>query len=229
MGDVFRKVRSGQPLRIPAAAYNAFVDAAVDVRRRERNSNAGPALVPAQRGIVLVRNDSDDDIEPYHALAITGVLVQPDTEDQERTFHSRTPLTGEIATEESPSLSFVLALVLVSQGVVQTFGAYPRVTVVQPSEYDSPVTDASGSPILDGKGQPETEKATLKEQVIAVGPAASQIAIKQLGTNGGGLRETRLYMSGRFPRAISSTGSSARRACSPRRSPWPPEPRSSSR
>jgi len=83
-------------------------------------------------------------------------------------------------------LSFVLALVLVSQGVVQTFGAYPKVTVVQPSEYDNPVTDANGSPVLDEKGQPKTEKATLKEQVIAVGPAASQIAIKQLGTNGGG-------------------------------------------
>ena len=51
MGDVFRKVRSGQPLRIPAAAYNAFVDAAVDLRRRERNSNAGSALEPAQRGV----------------------------------------------------------------------------------------------------------------------------------------------------------------------------------
>lgn len=116
MGDVFRKVRSGQPLRIPAAAYNAFVDAAVDLRRRERNSNAGSALEPAQRGIVLVRNDSDDDIEPYHALAITGVLVQPDNEDQERTFHSRTPLTGEIATEESPSLSFALALQPIKPG-----------------------------------------------------------------------------------------------------------------
>jgi K+-transporting ATPase ATPase A chain len=31
-----------------------------------------------------------------------------------------------------------------------------------------------------------TEKATATEQVIAVGPAASQVAIKQLGTNGGG-------------------------------------------
>jgi potassium-transporting ATPase potassium-binding subunit len=83
-------------------------------------------------------------------------------------------------------LSLVLALVLVSQGVVQTFRAYPTVTVVQPSEYDNPVADASGKPVLDEKGQPKTEKATLKEQVIAVGPAASQIAIKQLGTNGGG-------------------------------------------
>ncbi|MGH7420137.1 MAG: potassium-transporting ATPase subunit KdpA, partial [Candidatus Rokuibacteriota bacterium] len=55
-------------------------------------------------------------------------------------------------------LSVVLALVLVSQGVVQTFGPYPSATLLQ--------------------GQ--------AEQVIAVGPAASQIAIKQLGTNGGG-------------------------------------------
>jgi hypothetical protein len=116
MGDVFRKVRSGSPLRIPAAAYNAFVDAAVDLRRRERTTNAGPAHEPAQRGIVLVRNDSDDDIEPYHALAITGVLVQPDSEDQERTFYSRTPLTAEVATEESPSLSFVLALQPIKPG-----------------------------------------------------------------------------------------------------------------
>ena len=77
MGDVFRKVQPGQSLRIPAAAYNAFVDAAVDLRHRERNNAAGPLVETAQRGIVLVRNDSDEDIEPYHALAITGVLVQP--------------------------------------------------------------------------------------------------------------------------------------------------------
>ncbi len=83
-------------------------------------------------------------------------------------------------------LSLVFALVLVSQGVVQTFGPYPRATVVQPTSYDEPVTDKGGKPVLDEKGQPKTKKSTLTEQVIAVGPAASQIAIKQLGTNGGG-------------------------------------------
>ncbi len=83
-------------------------------------------------------------------------------------------------------LSFVFALVLVSQGVVQTFGPYAKVAVVQPTEYDEPVTDKDGKPVLDEKGQPKTKKSTLTEQVIAVGPAASQIAIKQLGTNGGG-------------------------------------------
>jgi K+-transporting ATPase ATPase A chain len=83
-------------------------------------------------------------------------------------------------------LSFVFALVLVSQGVVQTFSPYQTVPLVESVEYDNPKLDAAGQPLKDEKGNPVTEKATQKEQVIAVGPAASQIAIKQLGTNGGG-------------------------------------------
>ena len=83
-------------------------------------------------------------------------------------------------------LSLVFALVLVSQGVVQTFSAYQTVPLVESVEYDAPKLDAAGQPVNDDKGVPVTEKATQKEQVIAIGPAASQIAIKQLGTNGGG-------------------------------------------
>jgi K+-transporting ATPase ATPase A chain len=63
-------------------------------------------------------------------------------------------------------LSILLALALVAQGTVQTFL--------------SPVTATLLQPAWDAQGQPVTQ------QVIAVGPAASQIAIKQLGTNGGG-------------------------------------------
>jgi K+-transporting ATPase ATPase A chain len=63
-------------------------------------------------------------------------------------------------------LSLILALVLVSQGVVQTFSHYATGTLLQAT------TDANGNSVT--------------EQVLALGPAASQIAIKQLGTNGGG-------------------------------------------
>jgi potassium-transporting ATPase potassium-binding subunit len=63
-------------------------------------------------------------------------------------------------------LTFVLAFVLVSQGVVQNFSPYAAVSMVEPAR------DTSG--------------ARVAEQVIALGPAASQVAIKQLGTNGGG-------------------------------------------
>jgi K+-transporting ATPase ATPase A chain len=83
-------------------------------------------------------------------------------------------------------LSIVVATILVSQGVPQTFKPSPKISVLQPTGYDQPVTDKDGKPVLDEKGQPKTQKAMLTEQVIAVGPVASQIAIKQLGTNGGG-------------------------------------------
>ncbi|MBZ5587657.1 MAG: potassium-transporting ATPase subunit KdpA [Acidobacteriia bacterium] len=87
-------------------------------------------------------------------------------------------------------LSLLLALALVSQGVVQTFSSYKKVPLVEPTVVDQPKLDASGSPIKDAQGNPVTEKATVKEQTLALGPVASQIAIKQLGTNGGGFYNT---------------------------------------
>jgi K+-transporting ATPase ATPase A chain len=83
-------------------------------------------------------------------------------------------------------LAVVVSLALVSQGVVQTFSEYHTVPLVESVEYDKPVLDKEGQPTRNEKGEPVTTKDVQKEQVIAVGPAASQIAIKQLGTNGGG-------------------------------------------
>ena len=83
-------------------------------------------------------------------------------------------------------LSFVLALVLVMQGVPQTFDKAATVTMVQPVTYDNPKNGPDGQPLKDDKGNPVTEKATTSEQTLPLGPVASQIAIKQLGTNGGG-------------------------------------------
>jgi len=63
-------------------------------------------------------------------------------------------------------LSVVLACLLAAQGVVQSFAPYRSVTLLEPSSIE--------------------EIATVTEQTIPLGPAASQVAIKQLGTNGGG-------------------------------------------
>ena len=62
-------------------------------------------------------------------------------------------------------LSFILAVVLASQGVVQSFAPYQQVTLVEPVVM---------------------QEQTVTEQTLPLGPAASQVAIKQLGTNGGG-------------------------------------------
>ncbi|MES2364941.1 MAG: potassium-transporting ATPase subunit KdpA [Pseudomonadota bacterium] len=83
-------------------------------------------------------------------------------------------------------LSVLLALVLVSQGVVQNFSEYKSVPLVESVSYDQPKLDAAGNPMKDATGNPVTEKMTVKEQTIALGPVASQESIKELGTNGGG-------------------------------------------
>jgi K+-transporting ATPase ATPase A chain len=82
--------------------------------------------------------------------------------------------------------SLLLALALVSQGVVQTFSPYKKVPLVQPVTVSEPKLDAGGARVKDAQGNPVNEAVTVTEQTLAVGPAASQIAIKQLGTNGGG-------------------------------------------
>jgi K+-transporting ATPase ATPase A chain len=66
-------------------------------------------------------------------------------------------------------LSLLLAVILMSQGVVQSFSAYRTVDLVEPVAVTT---------------QGKTEQVT--QQTIPLGPTASQVAIKQLGTNGGG-------------------------------------------
>jgi K+-transporting ATPase ATPase A chain len=83
-------------------------------------------------------------------------------------------------------LSVVLALVLVSQGVVQNFSAYKDVATVETLAYSAPKTDAAGNPVKDASGNPVLENLTTNKQTLPMGPMASQEAIKQLGTNGGG-------------------------------------------
>ncbi len=83
-------------------------------------------------------------------------------------------------------LSLVLALCLVSQGVVQSFQSYQTAALLNPVTVSEPVTDAAGNPVKDARGNPEMKAVRIDTQLIPLGPAASQIAIKQLGTNGGG-------------------------------------------
>lgn len=83
-------------------------------------------------------------------------------------------------------LSFVLALALVSQGVIQNFSPYQDVQTVEALHYEQPCMNADGQPVLDAAGQPVMDPVTTSTQTLAMGPVASQEAIKLLGTNGGG-------------------------------------------
>jgi len=83
-------------------------------------------------------------------------------------------------------LSFVLALFFVGQGAIQNFQPYVQAQTVESLHYDAPKLDAQGQPVLDAQGKPVTEPADTRTQTMAMGPVASQEAIKMLGTNGGG-------------------------------------------
>jgi K+-transporting ATPase ATPase A chain len=83
-------------------------------------------------------------------------------------------------------LSLLVAVVFMGQGVIQNFDRYRDVQTLEPLTYADPQLDAAGQPILDAAGNPVTKDATTRVQTLALGPVASQEAIKMIGTNGGG-------------------------------------------
>ncbi|MGZ8340138.1 MAG: potassium-transporting ATPase subunit KdpA [Telluria sp.] len=83
-------------------------------------------------------------------------------------------------------LSLLFSVILVGQGVIQNFSPYKEVALIDPVSYTQAVKTPEGQPVLDAKGEAVTETVVARTQTIAMGPAASQEAIKMLGTNGGG-------------------------------------------
>ncbi|MDB6140811.1 MAG: K+-transporting ATPase, KdpA [Verrucomicrobiaceae bacterium] len=83
-------------------------------------------------------------------------------------------------------LCLVFALVLVSQGMIQNFRPYDTAKLVEPMKTSAVVVDKEGKPVADKDGRAVQEDKTVTDQTIVQGPMASQVAIKMLGTNGGG-------------------------------------------
>jgi K+-transporting ATPase ATPase A chain len=83
-------------------------------------------------------------------------------------------------------LSLVFAIFLVNQGVIQNFDAYKEVSTLEINKFQQPKVGTDGQPVVDDKGAPLMEEAQTDKQTLAMGPVASQEAIKMLGTNGGG-------------------------------------------
>ena len=80
----------------------------------------------------------------------------------------------------------IFAVVLISQGMVQNFKPYDTATLIQPYTIQVQKVDDKGEKVVDAAGQPVMADQVVDTQSIAQGPVASQVAIKMLGTNGGG-------------------------------------------
>jgi len=83
-------------------------------------------------------------------------------------------------------ISFFYALFLVQQGTIQNFDAYKEVKTLEVTQYQEPKNGPDGQPLKDAAGNPVMEGKNTDKQTLAMGPVASQEAIKMLGTNGGG-------------------------------------------
>ena len=83
-------------------------------------------------------------------------------------------------------LSLIFAIVLVSQGVIQNFSTYTSVQFLQPIANEMPRQTQGKNPAETGTEKPLQHHVTKREVTIPMGPVASQEAIKELGTNGGG-------------------------------------------
>jgi K+-transporting ATPase ATPase A chain len=83
-------------------------------------------------------------------------------------------------------ICLVFAVFLVSQGMIQNFKPYTKATLIEPMKISVEKKNDQGETIKDAEGKAVMEEQTVAEQNIVQGPMASQVAIKMLGTNGGG-------------------------------------------
>ena len=83
-------------------------------------------------------------------------------------------------------LCLVYAVFLVSQGMIQNFKPYDTARILDPYTVEVAQKDDNGEVVKDAQGNPVMEERRIDTQTIAQGPMASQVAIKMLGTNGGG-------------------------------------------
>jgi potassium-transporting ATPase potassium-binding subunit len=119
-------------------------------------------------------------------IAIAAALVRGIARDKAATLGNFWTDLTRICLYLLLPLCLVYSLFLVSQGMIQNFKPYQIVKVLDPYTATVPKKDASGQEIKDAKGNSVMEDVKVETQTIPQGPVASQVAIKMLGTNGGG-------------------------------------------
>ena len=101
MSDHMKKVQSGDPLVVPAQAYNAFIDAAKDFQQRTRH--VGQTATPGYRsaGIVLVKNQSGTDRLRFDVLGLGDPIILPDSGGvAEQQFKNTVAFRGDLPDEK---------------------------------------------------------------------------------------------------------------------------------
>ena len=116
MSSALKKVRSGDPLVIPAAAYNAFIDAALDFRQRTAHLGQGAQPSFSQASIVLVRNDSGSNQNRMAVLGVDAPIIDPSANEEE--FRNRVALSCVAPEEGTHEGRFVVLAEPIAHGKI---------------------------------------------------------------------------------------------------------------
>ena len=119
-------------------------------------------------------------------IAVAAALVRGIARQSARTLGNFWVDTVRVTYYLLAPISLVLALALVSQGMIQNFKPYTVARTLEPYVTSVQKTDDAGKPVSTADGRPVMVNQTVDSQTIVQGPMASQVAIKMLGTNGGG-------------------------------------------
>lgn len=115
-GDPINKVHAGQTLRIPATAYNAFVDAAVAHRQRERDARRDPLREFRQAGIITIKNDTASTVPRFGVLGVDGPLFEPGAALD--AFQRRVALIGSTPSAATHMGRFVITIEPIAAGAL---------------------------------------------------------------------------------------------------------------
>lgn len=169
------------PAVSPDSSFNTAVSFATNTNWQGYSGEATMSYLTQMLGLTV-----QNFISAASSMAVLVALIRAFTRRNKNTIGNFwVDMTRSILYILLP-LSFLFALTLVSQGVVQTFNPYQTVSLQEKLSYQIPKLDTDGKAVTDAEGKPVTETVETKQQTLALGPAASQIAIKQLGSNGGG-------------------------------------------
>jgi hypothetical protein len=155
MGDAMKKVKPGDPLVIPAATFNTFIDSARDfLARQHQQAQAG---TPSGRHncIVLVRNDSGADRERFDVLGISGPVFDPASDEE--AFKNYPAMTGVTPAEDDHQGKFVILIEPVLAGKLAravAAGVVPARVDVPDEDYPyrlADVTDGSAANLTAAK------------------------------------------------------------------------------
>jgi len=169
------------PALTPDLAFNTAASFATNTNWQAYTGEATMSYLSQMLALVI-----QNFFSPAVALAVAAALVRGIARRE-------TSFVGNFWVDITRSIyylllpvSLVAAFVFIATGTPQNFKPYDSVKFLDPFTTQVAKVDAKGNTVVDAKGQPVMVNQTVDTQTIAEGPIASQLAIKMLGTNGGG-------------------------------------------